>query len=148
MRGRMTDNAQTHLRDIGEAYVKDGYPTPNTWGFSPSDETGALAFRELAAHGYIERFARGWRLASVGIRWVLNAHPMTDEAKEELRGLREAYTKDGYPNHKVWSFSPSDEASKATFQELYSRGYIKPMALGHKTWTFTDDGQKAILTDT
>lgn len=142
----MTDNAQTHLRDLGEAYVKAGYPNPQVWKFSPIDEPGALAFRELGARGYIERFAGEWRLASAGVLWVLKAHPMTAEAKEEFQALSEAYIQAGYPNHKVWNFSPV-EASKAAFQELYSRGYIKPWGLGHKAWTLTDAGQRAILKD-
>ena len=141
----MSDNAEAVLREIGEAFVNDGYPHHRLWSFTPSDETTALGCRELAARGYLERAPKGWRLSAAGADHVLAEHPMTSGALETLQRIRDAYVEAGYPNHRTWSRSPASAEEKPSFQELYCRGFIVPRGLGHKEWLLTDPGQQAIM---
>lgn len=140
----MTDNAQALLQEIGEAFVNDGYPHHRLWSFSPNDENGALGCRELAAHGYLERAPRGWRLSAAGAEHVLTKHPMTPGALETLERIRDAYVEAGYPNHRDWSRAPTEE-ERPHFQELYCRGILQPTALGHKRWILTGPAQQALM---
>ena len=145
----MTNNAQSHLRDIGEAYVKHGYPDRQTWPLKPTDEEGARAFRELAALGYVEQFTitGEWILTSSGLRWVLNAHPMTEEAKALFRTIRDTYIKAGYPDRQAWYVERNNATSIAPFQELDARGFIEPCGTGYKMWFLTEGGLQTMLKD-
>ena len=114
----MTNNGQTLLRELGEAYVTAGYPERAGWYVTPQDQPGAVAFRELSAHGYVEPFCGGWRLTSSGLHAVMSANPMTDGAKGTLRAIREAYIQAGYPAREGWYVERTDAATLPHFLEL------------------------------
>lgn len=141
----MSDNAEAVLREIGEAFVNDGYPHHRLWSFTPSDETTALGCRELAARGYLERAPKGWRLSAGGADHVLKQHPMTPRTLETFQRIRNDYVEAGYPSPQLVGFSPADAEEKPGFQELYCRGVLEPRNLGHTQWRLTAFGQQVIM---
>lgn len=64
-----------------------------------------------------------------------------EEAAEILKWLCAEYIKAGFPNHKVWNFSPNNTEQLAVFRELRAHGWLETMGTGEKTWRLTDLGQ-------
>jgi hypothetical protein len=144
----MTPKAQEILEFLMNEYVKAGYPNHNTWSFSPGSEDFA-AFQELRARGYITPMGAGgkrWLLTEEGVSSILRERPMSRQAEESLAGLKELYVEKGFPNHRVWWFTPNP-GQEAAFQELCARGYITPTGAGGKRWLLTDYGQAAFVND-
>lgn len=141
----MNDDAATLLKELGEAYIRAGYPERQGWNVTPQDQKGASAFRVLSAQGYVEPLAGGWGLTSAGLRNILTSHAMTEEAKVRLQAIGQAYVKAGYPEREAWYYERRDSESISTYQELASRGFIELLGTGYKMWLLTDAGVRSIL---
>ena len=143
----MTSNGQTHLRELGKAYIAAGYPDRAGWPFAPDDQAGEVAIRELSAHGYVEPLAAQWRLTPAGLRAVMDIYPITEAAKSTLCEIREAYIQDGSPALEGWLYRRSSEARRPAVMELQSRGILRPSGTGYELWFLTNEGLRAILKD-
>lgn len=64
-----------------------------------------------------------------------------EEAAKILKWLCAEYIKAGFPPHKTWNFSPTDDEQLAIFRELRAHSWIEPMGAGEKKWRLTDMGQ-------
>jgi hypothetical protein len=69
---------------------------------------------------------------------------MSAKATEVWAQIGIKYVKAGYPNHRLWIFSPGQE-DRAAFAELQARGHIRSMGLAEKFWRITDNGIGEIL---
>lgn len=69
---------------------------------------------------------------------------MSAKATEVWAQIGVKYVKAGYPNRRLWIFSPAQE-DRAAFVELQARGYIQAMGLVDKFWRITDRGVGEIL---
>lgn len=64
-----------------------------------------------------------------------------EDAAKILKWLCAEYVKAGFPNHKVWTFSPNNDEQLAIFRELRAHSWIETMGAGEKKWRLTDMGQ-------
>lgn len=64
-----------------------------------------------------------------------------EEAARILKWLCAEYIKAGFPPHKTWNFSPSNDEQLAIFRELRAHDWIETMGAGEKKWRLTDMGQ-------
>lgn len=69
---------------------------------------------------------------------------MSAKAAEIWAQIGVKYVKAGYPNYRLWIFSPSHE-DRAAFAELQARGHIQSMGLAEKFWRITHLGVGEIL---
>lgn len=67
-----TQAAVKAMREIGQLYVKEGYPEAGCWGFG-HDADDEVAFNELRDRGFIAPFTMShWQLTARGVRWVMD----------------------------------------------------------------------------
>ena len=69
---------------------------------------------------------------------------MTEDAQKVMEFLKEKFVKDGYPNHKVWKFTPP-KPNSPVYQELRAHDYMAPMGNFGSPWGLTDAGASWIL---
>ena len=145
----MTEQAQQFLADLANRYAEGSFPNHQIWSISLTAEQKTAFGNELRARNLLVPMFLGaeapWRLTDEGLELILSILPLSEDAKQSLADLKQLYERAGFPNHKVWNFTPAADSAAAT-GELRARGYIEPMFMGRNPpMRLTDWGVSALL---
>lgn len=140
----MTNDALKLLEQLRQLYVESEHPHRQVWTFQPGEENETKTFHELRALEYVEQIgAHGspWRLTAKGHSWVLQRLPLSTDAQEMLKWLKEQLV---ISNYRSFTFTPQPETQKI-INELRGHGYIEQSGAHGSPWQLTRFGQQRLL---
>jgi hypothetical protein len=68
---------------------------------------------------------------------------MSKGARQVMLRLTQQYVAAGFPNHKVWNFSP--DVNDTAFSEMRALGLVQQIATGGSPFRLTDMGQRWVM---